>query len=150
MWRFGAHSRALMRKIDSSLVDSAIRSHAALRPDLKRAEQQHEALKAALKSTGVFNITELPSDGFPDSVFIEDTAVYANGQVMVTTPAAEARQGETRRVLETLKGIADDDKLRHGDELYVAWMQKMDDEARLDGGDVLFTGWELIVGESAR
>ena len=83
------------------------------------------------------NVVSLPSDGFADSVFIEDTAVVACGRAFITRPGANSRRGEVSRVQEYLT--------RHT-SLHVT----VQDTGSLDGGDVLFTGREFYVGLSKR
>ena len=36
----------------------------------------------------------LPSEGYPDSVFVEDTLVAMGDTLLVTKPGAASRQGE--------------------------------------------------------
>lgn len=40
-------------------------------------------------------VSEMPSDGFADSVFVEDTVVLAGKTAMITVPGAESRRPET-------------------------------------------------------
>lgn len=66
---------ALMRDIDTSLVNSALRTkYNEPIINLDIANKQHELLKNALVSTNL-DIFTLKSDGYPDSVFIEDTSI---------------------------------------------------------------------------
>ena len=142
----GRASVALVRAIDPSLVKEALR----LSPSggggpaavcLETARTQHAALVDVLKrECGLRVVRELPSDSFPDSVFIEDTAVAIGSRVLVTVPGALSRQGETERVRSVLQSMPGVDLVDMAET----------DGARLDGGDVLFTGQELLVGLSHR
>jgi N-dimethylarginine dimethylaminohydrolase len=162
-----------MRAIDPSLVASALRlapaatasagaAGATSAPEtssnvsdgdvcLVTAERQHAELVRVLRDVCKIPLVhELPSDGFPDSVFIEDTAVALGQRVLVTIPGAPSRQGETERVRKELLewGIPGGDP--KPDPVQVVDMALLDLEARMDGGDVLYTGREFLVGLSHR
>lgn len=117
-----------MRQIDNSLDQFAIRMRKDNSVNLDIAKQQHRALADALSSCGV-SVRTLPSDGYPDSVFIEDTAVVINSIALITNPGAESRKGEVHRVKEYLSK-----------RLYLNVKTLSRASAILDGGDVLFTG----------
>ena len=51
-----------------------------MKVDLDIAIKQHNLLQEALISAGL-DLIELPSDGYPDSVFVEDTAVVVGKKV---------------------------------------------------------------------
>jgi dimethylargininase len=57
--------------------------------DLSVAIQHHEALLQTLSSKCGLKIVHLPSDGYPDSVFIEDTLVVVGDQALITRPGAK-------------------------------------------------------------
>jgi dimethylargininase len=83
-------------------------------PDLSQFLKAHAAYVATLRSTGA-QVTVLPPlDPFPDSVFIEDTALCLPDFAVLMRPDAPTRQGE------------------------------------VEGGDILTTGSEILVGRSAR
>jgi dimethylargininase len=54
---------------------------------MRVANQHHIALESALSACGL-RVIHLPSDGFPDSVFIEDTAVIVGDVALITRPGA--------------------------------------------------------------
>ena len=96
--------------------------------DLALARKQHEHLNETLRSLKL-EIHELPSDGFADSVFIEDTAVVIGTTAMITKPGARSRQGETARVRQYLKEKFADSKAKTevSDENFMkanAWVEK--------------------------
>ena len=123
---------ALTRNIDDSLKTAALTMNISnlATIDLALARKQHHNLNNILKSIGLA-VHELPSDGFPDSVFIEDTAVVIDGTALITNPGADSRRGEVSRVREYITG-----KLQG--KLKVVELAA----GTLDGGDVLFTGEE--------
>jgi dimethylargininase len=137
-------THAVCRAIDPSLVTAALRlgepssSAAAHVVDLATARRQHDAMVAALKRVGVSTVLELPSDGLPDSVFVEDTAVFgANDGFFITLPGAPSRRLETAGVKQAL-------------DQHFRGAMTVQRQGTLDGGDVLFTGREYFVGRSQR
>jgi len=106
-------------------------------PDYKAALQQHAGYVAALQRTGLEVIELPPLDGFPDSCFVEDTAVIVDHQVIATMPGAKARRGEVASVVAAL---AD----------YLQPAGSLTGKARLDGGDVLEMEQQLFVGLTER
>lgn len=126
------YRHAIVRAIDASLpqqaqcMDASLRSHL----DLTLARQQHDELVKAISSApGITGVTELPSDGHADSVFIEDTAVVLGDTVLFTYPGANSRQSEVQRIRETFQQRFPQMK-----------MKEMAYGGTLDGGDVLYTG----------
>lgn len=76
------------------------------------------------------DVIELPPDeNLPECVFVEDTAVVCNGVALITRPGAQNRQQEVESIKAVLKK-----------ELDIPIVEIADANARLDGGDVLFTG----------
>lgn len=138
-WRVSPFSyrRAIIRALPSDFAAKAIRSHKGAVISQERAAEQHASYVAALKRI-VPDVIELPaSEGCPDSVFVEDTAVCIGDTALITRPGAESRLGETDAVEKVLRDLG----------MHVATTPA---HARLDGGDVLFTGSEIFVGISAR
>ena len=106
--------------------------------DIAKARRQHAAYVAALKATGV-NVTVLPAnEEFPDCVFVEDVATIVGSTALVTKPGVDSRRWETERIKPVLKAAG------------LTVMEVLDEEATIDGGDVIFTGHEILVGQSKR
>lgn len=106
--------------------------------DIDRARQQHANYVQQLSKL-IPNVVAVPSDDhFPDQVFVEDPVVVLDGTALLSHMEPPTRTGESgpmRAVLERL-GLR---------------IVEMNDEgAYLDGGDVLFTGREFLVGLSRR
>jgi len=104
--------------------------------DIDLARKQHAQYETALSDIGckVKRLTEEPL--FPDSVFVEDTAIMLNEMAIVARPGAETRRGETRSVSEVLSE-------------YRTIFQIVS-PGTLDGGDVLQMGRTLYVGVTDR
>ena len=76
------------------------------------------------------DVIELPPDeNLPESPFVEDTAVICNGIALITRPGEPHRKDEVESIRAVLKK-----------ELDIPIVEIADVNARLDGGDVLFTG----------
>ena len=106
-------------------------------PDLETFRNHHADYVDALRSTGA-SVTVLdPLTGYPDAVFVEDTALCLPEGAIAMRPGAETREGEVPSMVEALRGL-------YGDVLTV------EAPARIEGGDILVTEREILVGLSDR
>jgi dimethylargininase len=106
-------------------------------PDLGTALAQHERYCEALEASGL-SLTRLPADPpYPDSTFVEDTAVLTPRTAIVTRPGAESRQGEVSSMRSVLSG-------------FFAELRSIDPPGTLDGGDVCEAGNHFFIGVSHR
>ncbi len=107
-------------------------------PDVDLACEQHASYVAALRQLGV-DVTVLDADeAYPDSCFVEDPAVIFNGVAIITRPAARSRSGEVGAIREVLAARMPTIELGGGEDV------------RMDGGDVLPCGTNVLVGQSGR
>ncbi|XP_055617104.1 N(G),N(G)-dimethylarginine dimethylaminohydrolase 1 isoform X1 [Toxorhynchites rutilus septentrionalis] len=105
--------------------------------DLEEAKLQHEAYVRQLRDLGL-DVIELPPDeNLPECPFVEDCAVVCNGIALICRPGDPNRLKEVDAVRCMLRK-----------ELDLPLAEIADQNARLDGGDVLFTGREFFVGLS--
>jgi dimethylargininase len=73
-------------------------------PNYERALQQHAAYCSALEECGL-RLTHLAADErYPDSTFVEDTAVVTDRCAILTRPGAASRAGEVESIAEALAG----------------------------------------------
>lgn len=129
-------SRAIAR-IPGNSLQQGISSSPGGVPDTQRARRQHHEYIQALEALGL-DVFVLPADEkFPDSVFVEDTAVFMGAGVLVTRPGADTRLGEGMAMRAHLQNL----------EHQVVVMQT---PGSLDGGDVLLVGKRFFVGMSQR
>lgn len=127
---------AIVRPPSRSCV-SGLRARDVGAPDYETFVAQHERYKAALRDQGL-EITELRSlEAFPDSVFVEDVALCLQQGAVLLRPGAPSRAGEAGASRDELAQVFEN-------RLYAL------QEGRLDGGDVMLTDRELIVGLSSR
>ena len=74
-------------------------------PQYSRALQQHARYCEALRECG-FAITTLVADlRYPDSTFVEDTAVVSPRSAILTRPGARSREGEVAAIKETIESF---------------------------------------------
>jgi dimethylargininase len=105
-------------------------------PDLALMLRQHAAYRQALESSGVVT-TQLDADlRYPDGCFVEDTAVVAGGLAVIARPGAPSRRGEIDDVARLMACRTE--------------VARILEPGTLDGGDVLVTGNEVLVGLSSR
>ena len=132
------YTKAIVCAIPSSLPAEAQRQNDPAEPvDFEKAVRQHREYVGALKNLGL-EVTELPADEeHPDCVFVEDVSVVCDGVALIARLGHQTRRGESARMKSTLEELG----------LVVAEMKP---PAALDGGDVLFTGREFLVGLSKR
>ncbi|XP_034066032.1 N(G),N(G)-dimethylarginine dimethylaminohydrolase 1 isoform X2 [Gymnodraco acuticeps] len=135
---FGHYTHAVVRGVPASLAKEALRSSQA-EVDLAGARSEHEAYVQVLGTRLGLEVVVLPADeSLPDCVFVEDAAVVCGDTALITRPGAESRRRETEAMKAALK------------ELNLNIVEMTDENATLDGGDVLFTGQEFFVGLSKR
>lgn len=129
-------SRAITRRPSACIVDG-LRAEDIGTPDLDLMLQAHTAYVAALKSTGAEVIELEPLEAFPDAVFVEDTALCLPQGAILMRPGAPSRMGEVAQMASTLRGCYDD-------------VREIKGPGHIEGGDILVTGREILVGRSDR
>ena len=130
-------SRAIVRLPGESLRNGLCATPGGEPPDPARARRQHREYVNALRSLGLDLDILPPDESFPDSVFVEDTAVFMGPGVMITRPGAPSRLGESARIAGHIAGLG-------------AEMVTMRAPGTLDGGDVLLVDKVFFVGMSER
>ena len=106
-------------------------------PVYETALAQHERYCEALQQCGLV-LTRLPPDHrFPDSTFVEDTAILTGGVAILTRPGAPSREGETAGIEDALS-------------LFFSGFARIAAPGTLDGGDVCEAGDHVFIGISRR
>lgn len=106
-------------------------------PDLPAALAQHAAYVAALESCGLAVTSLPPDDRFPDSTFVEDTAVLARGLAVLCRPGAPSRTAE----VEAIRSAVD---------AFFPSPAAIEAPGTVDGGDVCEAGSHVFIGVSER
>jgi len=127
---------AIVRRPGDSLPDG-ITSAGLGKPDYEKALHQHDKYIEALRSCGV-EVTILEAqERYPDSVFVEDTAVLVEKCAIITNPGASSRQGEEISSKEALKK-------------FYTNIKSITAPGTLEGGDVMRVRDHFYVGLSER
>ena len=106
-------------------------------PDYEITLRQHNAYCEALRSLGL-TLTALPVDEqFPDSTFVEDTAILTERLAVITRPGAVSRQGEIDSIKIVLARL-------FGEFRFI------EAPGTVDGGDVCEAGDHFFIGISER
>ena len=136
----GAYDRsrksAVVRSISSN-YSSAMSSYFGTKiPDPEEALGSHNAYITALRAHGteVTVLPELPK--FPDSCFVEDTAVMVDTKAIIPNMGHPSREGEQQAVIDHMSNFTEIIRMPKG--------------AKLDGGDVVFFDDKYLVGISTR
>ena len=106
-------------------------------PDLNRAMAQHQAYCLALEQCGLA-VSVLSADAdFPDSCFVEDTAVLTARGAIATRPGASSRSGEVSSVVAALHP-------------YFSEIARIAAPGTVDGGDICEAEGHFLIGLSLR
>ena len=133
-------SKAIVRAPGASFV-SGLTSVDLGAPVLELALQQHEAYCHALEECGL-SLTRLPPDErYPDSTFVEDTAVLTERGAVITRPGAATRIGETEAIEHVL--------LEQWRE-HFPQMRAILEPGTVDGGDICEADDQFFIGISRR
>lgn len=135
------YTRAIVGSLNNNFVQDAIRFEEPATPiDIETAKQQHAVYMKQLNQILPGKILQIPPDDrFPDQVFTEDPAVVYDGLAMLTRMKAPTRTGEKELMKRALEEMG-----------FTSVTEMKNPTAYLDGGDVLFTGMEFLVGLSSR
>lgn len=107
------------------------------KPNYDKAILQHSEYTKALKKAGL-ELIELETDeNFPDSTFVEDTAVVNEELAIITNLGVPSRQGEEQEIEKVL-------------EKYYDTIELINNPGTLDGGDVLRVENHYYIGLSNR
>lgn len=129
-------TRAIVRKPGNSYVNGLTTSDLGT-PDLALALEQHAHYVEALKKAGL-EVTVLEADErYPDSTFVEDTAVLTEKCAVITNPGADSRNKEIEDMKVVLPRFYDT-------------VEYIKAPGFLDGGDVMQVENHFYVGLSTR
>ena len=130
-------THAITRRPAASIIQG-LRAVDTGTPSLSLMQSHHADYIAALRTTGAKVIELAALQAFPDSVFVEDTALCLPEGAVVMRPGAPSRLGEAAAMAPQL--IALYDEVRHitGADSFI------------EGGDILTTETEILIGRSAR
>ena len=129
-------SHAIVRKPGRSLIKGLTKANFGI-PDYYDAIDQHKAYVSALRECGL-TVRELDAEErFPDSTFVEDTALLTPLCAIITNPGALARKGEE---LEMRKVIRE----------YYFDVEEILSPGTVEAGDIMMVGDHYYIGLSER
>ncbi|KAG2469053.1 N(G),N(G)-dimethylarginine dimethylaminohydrolase 2 [Polypterus senegalus] len=137
---FGKYTHAVVRAIpDTFGKKDGDKNEQGAELDLAKAQRQYGVYTGILRQKLGLQLIEIPADsGLPDSWRVEDIAIVQGDTALITRPWSASRRKEVDAVKKVLE------------ELKLRIVEVTDQEATLDGSDVLFTGREFFVGLSSR
>lgn len=106
-------------------------------PDQEIVVRQHQAYCEALESCGLELIRLAPDDRYPDSTFVEDTALLTERGAVLTRPGADSRRGEVENMAPVVRE-------------HFRQVHSIEEPGTLDAGDVCEAGQHFFIGISRR
>ncbi|MGI9438020.1 MAG: dimethylarginine dimethylaminohydrolase family protein [Geminicoccaceae bacterium] len=128
--------RAIVREPGAS-VALGLRAGDTEDPDPALFLQEHRIYVAALRDAGLQVMVLPPLEDFPDSVFVEDAALFAAGRAIALRPGAASRHDEALAIRPALQAAS-------------GHVVDLPGDGTIDGGDVLLTDQDAFIGCSAR
>lgn len=127
---------AITRQVSSSINDCELSFHERQPIDVAKAIAQHEAYEECLRQLGARVVSLAAEPGFPDAVFVEDTAIVVDEVAVIPVMGAASRRPEAESLARALSVYRP--------------LEFMQSPATLDGGDVMRIGRRVFVGASSR
>ena len=130
------YTRAIVRKPCKNMIHGLTSANLGT-PDFNLAQKQHAAYIKALELC-CLQVTVLEADEkFPDSTFVEDTAILTSDFAIITRPGAPSRRGEIDRIKPVL-------------EKFYNHIEQIEAPGTLEAGDVMKVGIHYYIGLSNR
>ena len=130
------YSKAIVRTPSKNIADGLTTADLGS-PNYSLALHQHQEYIEALKECGLDVIVLEAYDNFPDSTFVEDTAVLTTLCAIITNPGAPSRNDETFEMSKVLNR-------------FYTNIETIEDPGTLDAGDVMMVGKHFYIGLSER
>ena len=129
-------THAIVRKPAKSII-KGLRAVDIGAPDYAQMISDHRDYIDALSFAGTEVISLTALDKFPDGQFVEDTALCLPKATILMRPSAPSRLGEVNEIAPKLR------------KLFKAVFE-IEEPGHIEGGDILVTGKEILVGRSTR
>jgi len=129
-------TKAIVRTPCEEMINGLSNSNLG-RPDYNEALEQHSRYIDALRSCNLEVIVLDADDNYPDSVFVEDTALLTPQCAIITNPGAPSRRGEVYEISEILKSYFND-------------IEHIQAPGTVDAGDIMMAGSHYYIGLSQR
>lgn len=129
-------TKAIVCTPGRSLVDGLTAASLG-KPQYEKAMSQHATYVQALKAAGLDVTILKPDEQYPDSTFVEDTALLTSRCAIITRPGAPSRRGETEAIEGALA------------EFYTK-LERVMPPGKVDAGDIMMVGMRFYIGLSQR
>jgi dimethylargininase len=130
------YKKAIVRVPGKSLINGLTSADLGV-PDYQTAITQHQNYINALKKCGLDVIVLEADENFPDSTFVEDTALLTPYCAIITNPGAPSRRGEIPGMKKVLVNLFDN-------------LEEIKDPGTVEAGDVMMVGNHYYIGLSER
>ena len=127
---------ALVRPPGESFAKALSQNPGNIAIDISLAQRQHRNYVKALEQAGATVVLLDALEDFPDSVFVEDTAIILKDRAIICPMKEDTRRGETESIKSEINNYRELKVLRP--------------PVSLDGGDAINTGEALFIGLSKR
>jgi dimethylargininase len=129
-------TNAIVRTPCRRMVDGLTSANMG-KPDYTKALEQHYDYIKALQYCGL-DVIVLPADErYPDSTFVEDTALLTPHCAIITNPGVVSRKGETAIIRETIAG-------------FYHTIETVKPPGTVEAGDIMMVGSHFYIGLSER
>lgn len=129
-------TKAIVRTPSKSFVNGLTTADLGL-PDYNLALSQHIKYIEALIKCGLKVSILSPDEDYPDSTFVEDTALLTKKCAIITNPGAPSRRGE----IVDMKGV-----LKH----HYSVIEKIEAPGTIEAGDIMIVDNHFYIGLSER
>lgn len=129
-------SHAIVRTPGKSMVNGLTAANLG-NPNYELALVQHQNYVNVLKECDL-DVTVMSADeDYPDSTFVEDTALMTPHCAIITNPGHPSRKGEVKKITETVNQFYD-------------LVEHVGESGMIDAGDIMMVGTHYYIGLSER
>jgi dimethylargininase len=128
---------AIVRTPSRSMVKGITSANLGV-PNYDKALEQHQAYIRALELAGLEVTILEPLEDFPDSTFVEDTALLTPSCAIITRPGADSRRAEVAEIESAVK------------QFYPNNTFYIEAPATVEAGDIMMVGQHFYIGLSER
>ena len=129
-------TKAIVKQLSATFASGETTAELG-KPDFDGALRQHQAYCDALESCGLELIRLAPDNRYPDSTFVEDTALLTARGAVLTRLGADSRRGEVESIALVVRE-------------YFSNVYSIEDPGTVDAGDVCEAGEHFFIGVSRR
>ncbi len=129
-------SKAIVRIPCKNFINGLTTASLGL-PDYDLALIQHQEYVEALRKCGLEVIVLDADEDYPDSTFVEDTALLTPYCAIITNPGASSRKGETAEIKNILTE-------------YYSKIETIKNPGTVEAGDIMMVGHHFYIGLSRR